>query len=107
MTIKMRRKISRLSNEYYTTRGYGLLYQIFDKYPEAEQIDDKIFAVFGRLERIGFDYPRRHREKDKDYQYRIRKIYRKYDKTISSYIEQMNDMIDEAAGIDKNQELEN
>ena len=97
MTINMRRKISRLSTDHYKARGLGMMCGIFDKYSEASGIDKDIFRVFGILERIGFDNPRRHRETDKDYQRRIRRIFSKHNNSITSGIEKLNGLIDEVS----------
>jgi hypothetical protein len=107
MTINMRRKISRLTTNYYKARGLGMMCGIFDKYPEANAIDKDIFRVFGILERIGFDNPRGHLEKDWDYQYRLRKVYSKHEGSINSGIEKLYGMIDEVSTPKSKQEAEN
>ena len=107
MTINMRRKISRLTTKYYKARGLGMMCGIFDKYPEANGIDEDIFLVFGRLERIGFDNPRGHLEKDWDYQYRLRRIFSKHNNSINSGIEKLYGMIDEVSTPKSKQEAEN
>ena len=106
MTINMRRKISRLSTDHYKARGLGMMCGIFDKYPEANAIDKDIFRVFGRLERIGFDNPRRHLEKDWDYQYRLRIAFSKHEGSINSGIEKLYGMIDEVSTPKSKQEVE-
>ena len=106
MTINMRRKILRLSNDHYKARGLGMMCGIFDKYPEANGIDKDIFRVFGILERIGFDNPRRHRENDKDYQRRLRRIFSNYNNSITSGIEKLYGLIDEVSTPKSKQEVE-
>ena len=107
MTINMRRKISRLSTEHYRVRGLGVMYGIFNKYPEAKNIDNKIFGVFSKMERVGFDNPRKHRENDKDYLRRLRNIFSKHEKSFNTKIEKLFVMIEEESTPKKNKEAEN
>ena len=106
MTITMRRKISRLATEHYRVRGLGMMYSIFNKYPEAKDIDNQIFVVFNRMERIGFDNPRKYREKDKDYFRRLRNIFSKHEKSFNEKIEKLFVMIEEESTPKNNKEVE-
>ena len=107
MNVRMKKRISRLSHEYYKARGVGLLYSIFERYPEANKIDANIDNNFLLLERIGYVHPRGHRENEKDYQRRLRKIFSKHEDTISSGIEKLNNIVDDVASAGRNKEVEN
>ena len=107
MNVRMKKRISRLSHEYYKARGVGLLYSIFERYPEANKIDANIDNNFLQLERIGYVHPRGHRENEKDYQRRLRKIFCKHEGSIKSGIEKLNNIVDDVASAGRNKEVEN